>query len=101
MRMPAAHISNALRVGWVSKSIKSAPPSSRLATCSAIISSYKTLDCGWEGRGPIEPATNMGRPAASATSRAIDSPDAIYLPQLLGKSEPGQRHSIRAEGVRG
>ena len=62
-------------VGCVSKRMKSAPPSRRLAACSTIIVLDRVSAArGGGGSGPIEPATSTGRPAASATRRAMAAP---------------------------
>ncbi len=112
LRIPATQISKAERVGWVSKMIKSAPPSRRLSACSAIISLEKDSCCGRAGSGPMDPATNMNLPAESATSRAINAPArfisrtfsaspncakaARFAPKVLvvSTSAPASRYSV-------
>ena len=79
--------------------MKSAPPSISPSTCSTIISSIVASYCGWLGSGPIEPATKIGRSAASATSRASRAPARTISRQPLGQGELGQRHPVGAEGV--
>ena len=79
--------------------MKSAPPSIKPSACSTIISSTIASYCGWLGSGPIEPATNIGRSAASATSRASLAPARTISRQPFGQGELGQRHAIGAERV--
>ncbi len=79
-RMADAHRSSARRVGCVSNMMKSAPPSLRAAACWAIMPATASSCCGCVGSGPIEPATNTGRSACRATSRASRAPARLISP---------------------